>query len=74
MWKLESQGVNGWRLVDEAAGVVIAENMTKEHATLFGHAPGLLRACKTMLPIVESHADDSACVWVHDLINEAEGR
>lgn len=73
-WKLESQGVNGWRLVDEDAGTLIAESMTEEHARLFGYAPGLLSACKAMLRIVEEHADDSACTWVHDIINGAEGR
>lgn len=71
-WKLESQGVNGWRLVDGDG--VIAESMTEEHAKLFGHAPGLLQACKAMLRIVEEHADDSTCTWVHDIINGAEGK
>lgn len=40
---------------------------------LFGHSHALLRACETMLPIVEGVSDDAACEWVRDTINQAKG-
>lgn len=71
MWHLEERE-SGWRLTDDD-GKIIADRMTKENATLIGCAPGLLRACEIMLSIVESVSDDSACQWVHDIINQAKG-